>query len=107
MTTRDVVIAEARLTVLAWLGESIDGGKALRESLVRLAAVVSELDDVEQPKRASAPRRGYFEVVNVHGETEGPLTRALAQEYAKLWDRDYPADAPHEVRKRVRRSGST
>jgi hypothetical protein len=56
MTVRDVVIAEARLTVLAWMGEAVDDGLALRNSLRRLRDAVCELDGVEKPKTAQRRR---------------------------------------------------
>ena len=53
MTKRDVVIAEARLTVLAWLGGGVDvGSRALTQSLNRLTMVVSDLDEIEKPRTA-------------------------------------------------------
>ena len=41
---REVIFA-ARLVLLAWLGDGVDGGKALRESLPRLREAFDELDD--------------------------------------------------------------
>lgn len=53
-----------------------------------------------------ARETGAYEVINVRGETEGPLTRAAATEYAKLWDRDYPHLAPHKVQPRRRKKAT-
>lgn len=39
-----------------------------------------------------------YEVVDSTGHVEGPLTRATARSYARLWDKDYPDVTPHKVR---------
>ena len=41
-----------------------------------------------------------FVVVDRRGEVMGPFTRQQADEYAELWDRDCPDEAPHVVKTR-------
>jgi len=53
MTSRDVVIAEARLTARAW---HAGGGRKLQEALARLNRAVRELDKIEKPKTTGTRR---------------------------------------------------
>ena len=40
------VIATARLVYLAWVGDTVDGGKAMREQLIELGKTFAVLDAV-------------------------------------------------------------
>jgi hypothetical protein len=46
-----------------------------------------------------------FVVVDRIGEVMGPFTREQADEYAELWDRDCPDEAPHIVKTREEAKG--
>jgi len=48
---------------------------------------------------------GVFVVVDRIGEVMGPFTREQADEYAELWDRDCPDEAPHVVKTREEANG--
>jgi hypothetical protein len=47
------VIHEARCALLAWLGDSVDGGKALQQSLARLRIAFEDLDDTQSQRRTA------------------------------------------------------
>lgn len=44
------VVDHARLVALAWMGDAVDGGKALREALPGLRDAIAELDENEAPR---------------------------------------------------------
>lgn len=48
------VLDAARLVLLGWLGDSVDGGRAMREALVRLREAL-EIYDAQVEQRGPAP----------------------------------------------------
>jgi hypothetical protein len=49
------VIDVARLVVLGWLGDSVDGGRAMRISLRQLSEAIDELDGTRTDPPPSHP----------------------------------------------------
>ena len=77
---------------------SIDrSGHTQRRGATRGASFTGE---VMRAKENEMKATDVVVVVDRRGEVMGPFTRQQADEYAELWDRDCPDEAPHVVKMR-------